>query len=139
MKKVFLDANVFLDFWLSRPAGFNDAESILIAAERKQLVVYTSPSLLLTVMYFLKKEGVARQAITGITDKMLLLVTFVSPTEKTFRQGLFAGFTDLEDGVQYHTALQVSNLDCFITNNKKDFKTATQMLPVLTPKEFLNL
>lgn len=139
MRKVFVGANVFLDFWLARPAGFGDAQNILIAAERKQIVIYTSSSVLLTAMYFLKKANVPLAVMIDMADKLLSLVSLVSPAEKTFRQGLYAGFADLEDGVQYHTALQVKGLDAFITNNKKDFKKATAMLPALTPKEFLAL
>jgi predicted nucleic acid-binding protein len=139
MKKVFVDANVLLDFWLVRPTGFNDAKSVLTAAEQKKIYLYTSPSLLLAALYFLKKEGVAPVTIMATIDKFLSLASLISPTEKAFRQGLYAGFADLEDGVQYHTALQAANLDYFITNNKKDFKKATAMLPVLTPKEFLSL
>lgn len=139
MKKVFIDANVFLDFWLRRPAGSNDAQNILIAAERKKVILYTSSSILLTAMYFLKKANVPTNTLIDMVDKLLSLLSIISPNEKTFRQGLYGGFTDLEDGIRYHTALQASHLDYFITNNKKDFKAATSILPVLTPKEFLAL
>lgn len=139
MKTVFIDVNVLLDFWLLRPAGFADARNILVAAEEKSIRLCTSSSLLVTALYFLKKEGVAQNIIIKMMNAFLSLASLLSPTEKAFRHGLYAGFADLEDGVQYHTALQASNLDAFITNNKKNFKKATAQLPVLTPKEFLAL
>lgn len=139
MKKLFLDANVFLEAFLKRiPTCVHDRQ-LLEDAEERRIGVYTSSALLLTVMYFLKKEGYPIEGVVQISNRVLNVTTLVSPTEKTFRQGLYSGFTDLEDGIQYHTALQASNLDYFITNNKKDFKAATALLPVLTPKEFLAL
>lgn len=140
MKKLFVDTNVFLDAILERTPQFEYAEKLLTEAAAKKLLVYTSSSLLLTVMYFLKKEGAMPPDLLIETSSNLLnVVTLLSPTEKTFRQGLYAGFADLEDAVQYHTALQASNLDYFITNNKRDYKKATSLLPVITPTEFYNL
>lgn len=139
MKKVFLDANVFLDGLLGRTADFRYAEELLDTVAFKIVSAYTSSSVLLTVMYFLKKAGWSASDITTAVNDTLRVMSLVSPTEITFRRGLYAGFADLEDAVQYHTALQAPSLDYFITNNKKDFKAATQMLPVLTPKEFLAL
>ena len=139
MKKVFTDANVLLDVWLKRTAGFADAQKILIESERKKITAYTSPSLILTAMYFLKKEGLPSSIIISLIDNLLRIVTLVSPSEQAFRNGLYAGFTDLEDAVQYHTALQISNLDYLITSNTKDFKKASGLLPVITPKDFFNL
>ncbi len=59
------------------------------------------------------------------------------PDNSTFKGALFSGFADLEDAVQYHTALHVKGMDYFITSNEKDFKKATSQLPVLTPKQFM--
>ncbi len=50
---------------------------------------------------------------------------------------LHAGFLDLEDAVQYHTALQIKGIDYFITSNIKDYKKASAQLPVITPKQFI--
>lgn len=140
MKRLFVDANVFLDAILERTPQFRYAERLLTEAAAKEVFVYTSSSLLLTVMYFLKKEGaMPMNVLIETTNGLLNVVSLVNPTEKTFRQGVYAGFTDLEDAVQYYTALQISDLDYFVTNNKKDYKKATNLLPVITPTEFFNL
>jgi hypothetical protein len=60
-----------------------------------------------------------------------------SPDERIFTSALHAGFSDLEDAVQYHTALHIKDINYFITSNIKDFKKATTQLPVLTPKQFV--
>lgn len=137
--RIFLDTNVFLDALLQRTDSSVFDARLLDVAEEGIVSAFTSSSILATVLYFLKKERHPTENIVITMDRILGFATLVSPTEKTFRQGLYSGFADLEDGVQYYTALQASNLDYFITNNKKDFKAATGLLPVLTPKEFLNL
>jgi hypothetical protein len=50
-----------------------------------------------------------------------------------------AGFTDLEDAIQYHTALAVKEIDYFITSNTRDYKKALPQLPVISPKQFHSL
>jgi hypothetical protein len=70
-------------------------------------------------------------------EKLLNVVSLSSPDEKFFTTALHAGFADLEDAVQYHTALHVKGMDYFITSNVKDFKKATSQLSVLTPKQFM--
>lgn len=139
MKSVFLDANVFLDAWLQRGSLFPDAQALLTAGEKRSVVLHTSASILVTTIYFLKKDSVPYQTIIALLDDVLRVTSLVSPTEKAFRQGLYAGFSDLEDGVQYHTALQSGTVDYFVTNNAKDYRRATSVLPVLTPKQFMAL
>jgi hypothetical protein len=48
-----------------------------------------------------------------------------------------SGFNDLEDAFQYFTALNESDMDYFITNNVKDFKSALSKLPVITAKNLI--
>lgn len=47
---------------------------------------------------------------------------------------LVSGFDDLEDAMQYYSAIS-SKVDVVLTRNKKDFVEAN--VPVMTPDEFL--
>jgi hypothetical protein len=52
------------------------------------------------------------------------------------KPGLFSGFRDFEDALQYHCAL-AANCDIIVTRNVKDFKKAE--IPVITPDEYLRI
>lgn len=134
---VFADTNVFLDAILLRVEGGTDCREILEMAQAGEIKIYTSPSCLLNVLYFLQKSHIAAQETIEIIENLLQIISLSSPDEKTFISGLHAGFSDLEDAVQYYTALNTKGMDYFITSNIKDFKKASLQLSVLTPKQFM--
>jgi predicted nucleic acid-binding protein len=136
---VFADTNVILDNILNRPPAAYECKQIFSLAENGHVNLYTSHTCLLTVMYFLKKEKLPNAAVIQIIEQILKVFLLVSPDPNGMKAGLHAGFTDLEDGIQYHTALQVKNITHFITSNTKDFKKSSTLLPVVSPKEFLRL
>jgi predicted nucleic acid-binding protein len=134
---VFADTNLFLDAFLNRKPHDIDCIEILDLARSKKIKVYTSSVCLLTIMYFLQKSGITRDDLITIITQLLTFVSLISPTEQTFKTALSVNFTDLEDAVQYYTALEVKGVDYFITSNIKDYKKATIQLPAVTPKQFL--
>lgn len=139
MSELFLDTNVFLDVILERTNDFKDAEEIIELSGSGNINISTSPSCLITVIYFLGKAGLTKEAISEIIIH-LLKTTSLTPTDKrTFSVAMKSDFSDLEDAVQYFTALSAGNIDYFITSNTKDYKKALAELPVLTPKQFVNL
>ena len=90
-------------------------------------------------MYLLSKAGISNGSIINIIDVLLKYISLAQTNEKNFLSGLYAGFTDLEDAIQYYTALAVKDIGYFITSNIKDYKKALPQLPVITPKQFLAL
>lgn len=134
----FADTNLFVDAFLSRKPCDIDCIEVLELARSKKIKLYTSSSCILTIMYFLKKDGMSREDIVIITRQLFAFVALISPGEQTFINGLLTDFTDLEDAVQYYTALEVKGIDYLITSNIKDYKKATVQLPVVTPKQFLS-
>jgi predicted nucleic-acid-binding protein len=138
--KTFADTNVFLDHLLERTADWEFARDVFVLAEQKEITVLTSSSSLVNVIYGLKqqKKLTKENIVTLIT--YLLSYTYLAHTNETiFISALASGFTDLEDAIQYHTALQVKGIDYFITSNTKDYKKALPQLPVMTPKQFMML
>jgi predicted nucleic acid-binding protein len=134
---VFADTNLFLDAFSNRKPNDLVCIEILDLAYTKKIKLFTSPSCILTVMYFLKKDGMSRENVVTVVSHLLVFISLISPEEQTFLNGLFTDFSDLEDAVQYHTALQIKGVDYFITSNVKDFKKASVRLPVVTPTDFL--
>ena len=54
--------------------------------------------------------------------------------------GLNSQIDDKEDSFQFYTALNESAVSYFLTGNKKDFvHSNSEILLVLTPKEFLEI
>ncbi len=135
---VFADSNVFLDALLNRVPANKDCWRILDLAEKREITLYTSSSLLLTTIYFLQKSGMPGTVVISVIEQLLRFTLLISPDENTVRVGLHAGFSDLEDAVQYYTAVQ-KGIDYFITSNTKDFKKASAPLPVFTPRQFAQL
>jgi predicted nucleic acid-binding protein len=138
MIAVFLDSNVFLDALLQRN-DFKEAGAILQLSEKAELKINTTPSCLLNVIYFLQKAGIPHKDVVQILAELLEPVSFVPTNKDIFLKAIHAEFTDIEDAVQYFSALSVTNMDYFITSNIKDFKKASSQLPVVSPKQFMKL
>lgn len=82
----------------------------------------TSPSILLIIIYYLRKEKLSNEDISLIIRFVLTFTALEETSETIFLQALSAGFPDLEDAVQYYTALHVKGIDYFVTSNTKDYK-----------------
>lgn len=136
--KIFVDTNVFLDAYLERTEDWKDSEMILQLAAMEQITLFTSAINIVNIVYVLGKQKLNNAEIIDLIDLTLTYSQLVNSTNAAFRQALRAGFTDLEDAVQYYTALEVKGIDYFITSNTKDYKKATVQLPVVTPKQFLS-
>jgi predicted nucleic acid-binding protein len=139
MNTICADANVFLDGLLQRGEMGLDCLEIIELAESNQLFLYISSSNLMNVIYFLEKAGKNNSEIILTIKSLLSFTTVISPNNHTVIDALDANFNDIEDGIQYFTALQIEDVAFFITSNIKDFKKATERLRVLTPKQFLKL
>ena len=138
MIAVFLDSNVFLDALLQRNE-FKEAETILQLNEKAELKISTTPACLLNVIYFIRKAGIPHNAVVQILAELLETVSLVPTSKDIFLRAIHGEFTDIEDAVQYYSALSVTNMDFFITSNIKDFKKASSRLPVVSPKQFMKL
>ena len=137
--KLFLDTNVFLDVFLERTDDWNEAEKILQLASRNKIDVFTSANNLVNVIYSLKKQKLTQDEIIRMMELTLTYTQLADITRPAFAFALRAGFPDLEDAVQYFTALHIKGIDYFITSNTKDYKKASMQLPVITPKQFMGL
>jgi predicted nucleic acid-binding protein len=135
--KLFLDTNVFLDVLLERIADWKYAEEIMELAAENMIDIYTSPNNLVNVLYSLERQKAGKEEIIISLELILSYTNLIDISKQSFKNALRAGFTDLEDAIQYHTALAVKDMDYFITSNTKDYKKALPQLPVITPKQFI--
>ena len=135
--KVFLDANVILDFLLQRPAGYSDARDLIQKGVNGEIRLYTNPAVLHIVSYY------TRQAYDSAIAKTLLLtlltdVQIIDCDLGTALIAITSNIDDIEDALQYYTALK-EKMDYFTSSDKKLKKAAIPQLPVHTPGELLNL
>jgi predicted nucleic acid-binding protein len=132
--KAFLDANVLLDFFLQR-AGATDAEKIIEKMLAGNFLAYTTPSVLHITGYWLTKSYGAAKA-KRLLNTLLIDVHIIDCDHYTATVALQSDFDDIEDALQYFTAIR-HKLTHFISLDKKLKKAAISQLPVYTPNEFL--
>lgn len=137
--KIFIDTNVFLDAYLERTEDWKDAETILQFAAMEHIMMFTSANNLVNTIYSLQKQNLLPGEIIDLMELTLSYTQLVNTSNASFRHALRAGFNDLEDAAQYYTALEVKGIDYFVTSNIKDYKKASVQLPVVTPKQFIQL
>lgn len=134
--KLFADTNVYLDFLMQRGNDWTYSQSIFELAEKGEISVYTSSSSLVNIMYVMSTYKLDRKDIIGAMYAILSYTKIVNPDNITFEIALASLFKDLEDAVQYYTALEVGGINYFVTSNIKDYKAIGPLLPVLTPRQF---
>lgn len=136
--KVFADTNVYLDFFLQRGTGWKQIEQLFQLAEQKEIELFTSASNLLNMMYVMANHKLSKTDIVDCASLILQYTSLANPDNFTFKTALASGFKDLEDAVQYFTALRVEGIDYFVTSNLKEYKAASH-LKVISPKQFLKI
>lgn len=132
--KIFLDANILLDFTLKRE-GYEASKRIMEKIISGQLSGYISPSIVHIVGYWLTKAYGNNKA----KELLLSLVSSIQVIEidhEVTVHALHSKINDIEDALQYYTAIH-HKLDAFITEDKQLHRAATAVLPVYTSEDFL--
>ncbi|MEX2235530.1 MAG: PIN domain-containing protein [Cyclobacteriaceae bacterium] len=136
VSKIFLDANVLLDFMLKRE-GYLPAKRIIEKIIGGRLNAFISPSIVHIVAYWLTKaygSGKAKELILAL----LSTVRVIEIDHEITIHALHSKINDVEDALQYFTAVH-HKLDAFISRDKQLRKAATPVLPVYSPDELLKM
>jgi len=134
--KIFLDANILLDYTLKRP-DFAEAEAVLNMVAAKKINAFITTSVLPIVGYWVAK------AYGNTTAKTLLIsfladITIIDAPHEIVLIALHSKVDDIEDALQYYAAIH-HKIDYFISRDKQLQKDSIPVLPVLTPLEFIRL
>ncbi len=135
--KIFLDTNIILDILDDKRPAHSPSVELYQLIETGELDAFISESVLTTTDYILQKIATRSKR----ADLLFILLDFLQVlpcTTKTCRKALQSNFPDMEDSILYHIALDHS-LDYFITNDKAVKKLCVAALPIISPKEFLNI
>jgi len=130
---IFLDTNILADHILDRN---EDSSKIIKLCEASKIRGFASSASFFTLAYLIedKLKLKAHPILSGFNKFIDTLPTYQSNLEHAY----LSSFKDLEDAFQYFTALNEKSVNYFITNNKKDFKSVTTKLKVLSSKDFIS-
>lgn len=143
--KVFLDTNVFMEYFSCRKQ-YKLVRDIFDFIEDGKIEAVVSVGGMYTTAYLLtrlfKEQGVHRPEQTeklrfGLNG-LLRLATIVDCNQEAIEKAINDDrFVDIEDSFQYQCALQ-NDCDVLLTINIKDFKNVLEgKMPILTPEEFI--
>ncbi len=144
--KVFLDTNIFLEYF-KRRRQYEAVSQVLSAIEDGRLKAIVSAGCIYTLVYLvrteLKRQGIHRPEQTlrvrQTLDIVLSMVTVAGISHKRMVSGNSdPAFDDIEDSFQYQCALQ-NKCDVFVTINLKDYRNAgTPAMEILSPEAFVS-
>lgn len=132
--KIFLDANILLDYALHRE-HYRDAEEVLNMVANKEVYAFITTSVLHITGHWVSK------AYGNIKAKELLIsfladISIIDIPHEIALIALHSKIDDIEDALQYYTAIH-HKLDYFISRDKRLQKDSIPILPVYTPMEFI--
>lgn len=133
-QSIFIDTDVVLDFLLNRAPYSSYASIILSLSEEKKIKVYISPLTISNCYYILRKIASHARVIKHL-QKLLLITNITSISRQDVALALNSNFKDLEDALQYYSAISHAKVDVLLTGNVKDYKNSE--LPVMTPETYL--
>jgi predicted nucleic acid-binding protein len=131
---IFLDANVVLDQMLKRKE-YENTRKVFQLIINGEILAYTSPSIIHILGYWLGKiynKHETRQRLLILLNDVRVL----GLDHQITLQALHSTIIDVEEALQYHTALYHS-MDYFISSDKKLKTLESLALPVLTPTELV--
>lgn len=132
--KVFVDANVLLDFTLKR-AAYQEAKQIVELALQGHIALFITPSIVHIVGYWLSKAYGAAKA-KEILLTLLADVQVIDMPHEIVVSALHSKMKDIEDALQYYTAIH-HKLNYFISSDAALLKESIPVLPIFSPKQFL--
>jgi predicted nucleic acid-binding protein len=134
--KILADTNVCLDLLLDRKPYVEHSGKLFELAESKSIRLYISGLSIDTLFYIIRPAMGPKKSIEILST--LLEFTEIAPVNHAVvHDALRAGWTDLEDALQYYSAIH-ANCTHLITRNLRDFKQADDSgMDILTPQQYL--
>jgi predicted nucleic acid-binding protein len=134
VQKIFLDANILVTVLCNEYPRFGPCARVLSLVDDPRFEVYTSPLCMAIGAYYAgKKNGkkLARKKITLLGEKLHMTNMGQNAMQRTLAD---PRILDIEDGLQYHSALD-AKCGFIVTYDRKDFHFAD--IPVMDAEDFL--
>lgn len=132
--KVFLDANLLLEYLLKRQK-YDEVKAIFKLAENHKIKLYISSSILHVITYFMSKFiGVSQTKITLL--KLMEVVKIIDGDHESAKKALNSNFNDLEDAIQYYIAIK-HKMDFILTYDKDFQKFSLEDFPIVDVRNLI--
>jgi len=134
--KVFIDANILLDFLLKRN-DYADVQKVIRLIVEKKISAFITPAIVHIVAYWITKAygtAVAKELLLNL----LADITVIDSNYQITLIALHSKIDDIEDALQYYTAIQ-HKLDSFLSRDKELLQSSIPSLPVYNMEEFLKM
>lgn len=136
VSKLFIDADVVIDFFTDREPFANPASQLFDLSEQGKFQLYLS-AVSINNIYYIVRKFLGHQKAIVIVEELTEMTNILGTTRKEIIQALKNGFSDFEDSIQYATALTVEGIEAIITRNVADYKKSK--IAVYTPENFLKI
>jgi predicted nucleic acid-binding protein len=134
--KIFIDANILLDFTLKR-TEYKKAKALFELVVIGKVQGFITPSIVHIVGYWLTKEYGAKKA-KEILLTLLADIKVIDITHSITLMALHSKINDIEDALQYFTALHYK-LHYFLTRDEKLMKESNAVLPIISVDDYLGI
>ncbi|MBP3764089.1 MAG: PIN domain-containing protein [Bacteroidales bacterium] len=134
MKKVFVDTNVLLDLLLERDPWAKDAAILFSMADRREIELLCCSLSFSTAIYLMQRFKYTRKEIVSKLSIVKSICTITTINGSVIDRILQSDFCDLEDAIQYYSALAYG-AEVIVTRNTADFSEVR--IPVFTPQDYL--
>jgi predicted nucleic acid-binding protein len=134
MIRVFLDANILVTVLCNEYPRFGPCARVLSLVDDPRFEVYTSPLCMAIGAYYASKKNgkkLARKKVSLLGEKLRMTNMGQSALQRTLAD---PRILDIEDGLQYHSALDAT-CGFIVTYDRKDFHFAD--IPVMDAEDFL--
>jgi predicted nucleic acid-binding protein len=131
--KVFVDTNVLIDVLARREPFYAESAQVWTLAEQGRVTGFVSVISFNNIYYVVR-----RLRTRAVANRMMVLLrdtfTPVALDKQILDQAIDGGFKDLEDAIQYFSAIR-AGVDCVVSRDARAFPKAE--LPIMTPHELL--
>lgn len=134
--KLFIDADVVIDFFTDREPHANPASELFEMNEQGNVTLFLS-TISVNNIYYIVRKFLGHKKTIEVIETLTEMVEIIGTSKIEIIQALKNDFSDFEDSIQYSTALNIKDLDAIITRNVKDYKNSS--IAVMTPLNFLKM
>src|SRR5215217_5706961 len=120
MRNVFFDANVIIDWLVAGAQNHEVCKKAVSHSLSRSRHTYVSPTTVAITCYFLYKEYKSEAQVKKVAAQLFKPFNMTSENEDNIREVFASKFKDVEDALQYFSALH-AGVDLIVTQNGHDF------------------
>ena len=132
--KIFIDADIVIDFFTDRSPFANSASEIFELSERNEIQLYLSAASINNI-YYIVRRYLGHKDTLKVVEELTEMTEIVGTTKKEILQALKNDFKAFEDSIQYSCALTIKGIEAILTRNIKDYTSSE--IAVFTPENYL--